>query len=256
VGICVEAFSVSFGGTIPSADLGAETVLKRRNRDVKTAENRAMNRKHKVSTARHKQDEELKRAEKYVKEYQQQQKSFVDFKKRARLENSYNVPKEAKIVLVIRIRGVKNLAPQVKKVFRLFRISQIYNAAFVRVNRATMNMLKRIERYVAFGYPSRKTISDLVYKRGYAKIDNQRLPLSSNEIVEQYLGGQGMICIEDLVHELASCGDNFKEVNNFLWSFKLNEPKGGLKDKNHPFKQGGDWGNREEKINELVQNMI
>ena len=39
-------------------------------------------------------------------------------------------------------------------------------------------------------------------------------------------------------------------------SFKLNEPKGGLKDKNHPFKQGGDWGNREEKINELVQNMI
>jgi len=57
----------------------------------------------------------------------------------------------------------------------------------------------------------------LVYKRGYAKVDNQRLPLSSNEIVEQYLGGQGMICIEDLVHELASCGDNFKEVNNFLW---------------------------------------
>ena len=41
-----------------------------------------MNRKHKVNTARSKQEEYVKRAEKYVKEYQQQQKSFVDFKRR------------------------------------------------------------------------------------------------------------------------------------------------------------------------------
>jgi len=131
-----------------------------------------------------------------------------------------------------KISSVKNLAPQVKKVLRLFRLGQIYNASFVRVNRATMNMLKRIERYVAFGYlkfsssltyhnpysfPSRKTISDLVYKRGYAKVENQRIPLTSNEIVEQYLGKQGFICIEDIVHELSACGENFKEVNNFLW---------------------------------------
>jgi len=117
-------------------------------------------------------------------------------------------------------------------------------------------MLKRIEKYVTFGYPSRKTISDLVYKRGYAKVENQRIPLTSNEIVEQYLGKSGLICIEDIVHELQTCGENFKEVNNFLWSFKLNEPKTGLSDKNHPYKQGGDWGCRAEKINDLVQDMI
>jgi len=59
-----------------------ETVLKRRNRDVKTAEQRALNRKHKVSTSRNKQDEPIKRVEKYVKEYKQGQKSFVDIKRR------------------------------------------------------------------------------------------------------------------------------------------------------------------------------
>ncbi len=42
----------------------------------------------------------------------------------------------------------------------------------------------------------------------------------------------------------------------FLRSFKLNEPKNGLKDKNHPYAQGGDWGNREERINDLLQDMI
>jgi large subunit ribosomal protein L7e len=233
-----------------------ETVLKRRNRDVKTAEQRALNRKHKVSTSRNKHDEPIKRVEKYVKEYKQGQKSFVDIKRRARTDNTFNVPSNVKTVLIIRIRGVKNLAPQVKKVLRLFRLGQIYNASFVRVNRATMNLLKRVERYVAFGYPSRKTVSDLIYKRGYAKVEAQRIPLTSNEIVEQYLGKQGFICIEDIVHELHNCGENFKEVNNFLWSFKLNEPKNALKDKNHPFSQGGDWGNREERINELLQDMI
>jgi large subunit ribosomal protein L7e len=191
-----------------------------------------------------------------VKEYKQQQMSYVDIKRRARLEDSFSIPAEAKIMLIVRIRGVNNLAPQVKKVLKLFRLRQINNAAFVRVNRATMNMLKRIERYVTFGYPSRKVISDLVYKRGYAKVDKQRIPLSSNELVEQYLGKEGMICIEDIIHEIYSCGPHFKEANNFLWSFKLNPPKGGLNDKNHPFNQGGDWGNREEKINEIVQKMI
>jgi hypothetical protein len=66
-------------------------------------------------------------------------------------------------------------------------------------------------------YPSRKTISDLIYKRGYAKIGKERIPITSNEIVEKHLGDAGIICVEDLVHELATCGDNFKEANSFVW---------------------------------------
>ena len=71
-----------FSSTTTENQFVPETVLKRRNRDVKTAEQRAMNRKHKVSTSRNKQDEPIKRVEKYVKEYKQQQKSFVDIKRR------------------------------------------------------------------------------------------------------------------------------------------------------------------------------
>jgi hypothetical protein len=33
-----------------------------------------------------------------------------------------------------------------------------------------MNMLQRVEPYVAYGYPNLKSVRELVYKRGYAKV--------------------------------------------------------------------------------------
>ena len=67
---------------------------------------------------------------------------------------------EAKVAFVIRIKGINHIRPQVKKILRLFRLRQLNNGVFIKVNKATMNMLKRIEPYVVYGYPNRKTISD------------------------------------------------------------------------------------------------
>lgn len=33
-------------------------------------------------------------------------------------------------------------------------------------------MLQRVEPYVAFGYPNLKSVKELIYKRGYAKVSN------------------------------------------------------------------------------------
>jgi len=57
------------------------------------------------------------------------------------------------------------------------------------------------------------------------------------------------MCLEDIVHEIVTCGPNFKQVNNFLWPFKLSSQRGGMRRKNHSFINGGDWGNREGYIN-------
>jgi large subunit ribosomal protein L7e len=35
--------------------------------------------------------------------------------------------------------------------------------------------------------------------------------------------------MEDLVHEIFTVGENFKKVSNFLWPFKLNNPKGNFR---------------------------
>ena len=100
--------------------------------------------------------------------------------------NFYMEP-EAKVAFVIRIKGVNHIRPQVKKILRLLRLRQLNNGVFVKINKATMNMIKRIEPYVAYGYPNRKTISDLIYKRGFAKIKHARIPLSDNMIIENSL---------------------------------------------------------------------
>jgi large subunit ribosomal protein L7e len=101
-----------------------------------------------------------------------------------------------------------------------------------------------------------KTVRELVYKRGFAKVNGQRIPITDNNIIEKVLGEHGIICVEDLIHEIFTVGPHFKQAANFLWPFKLSSPNGGHKGKksNH-FIQGGEFGNREDKINELVHRM-
>ena len=102
-----------------------------------------------------------------------------------------------------------------------------------------------------------KTVRDLIYKRGFAKVDGQRIPITSNEVIEKSLGKYGIQCVEDLVHEIATVGPSFKQAANFLWPFKLSNPNGGFKGKKAVhFVQGGEAGNREDKLNALVARMI
>ena len=94
-----------------------------------------------------------------------------------------------------------------------------------------MNMLRRVEPWCTYGRPSRRVVRNLLYKRGHGIINKQRIPLSSNAIVEAGLGEVGVKCMEDLVNEIWTMGPNFKRVNNFLWPMKLNAPRGGFKKK-------------------------
>jgi len=35
-----------------------------------------------------------------------------------------------------------------------------------------------------FSYPNLKTVRELIYKRGYGKVDRRRIPLTDNSIIE------------------------------------------------------------------------
>jgi len=132
----------------------------------------------------------------------------------------------------------------------------LHNGVFVKLNKATINMIRKVEPYVAYGYPSQKTISKLIYKRGFGKVNGSRIPLTDNAIVESVLGKNGLVSVEDLIHEITTVGSHFKAANNFLWPFKLNSPKQGFEKKRHPYQNGGAWGNREDLINELIKRML
>ena len=117
-------------------------------------------------------------------------------------------------------------------------------------------MLTIVNPYIAYGYPNLKTVRELLYKRGYGKIDKQRIALTDNQLVEDNLGKYGIVCVEDLIHEIFTVGPNFKQASNFLWPFKLSNPNGGFHVRKFKhFIEGGDYGNREENINALVRQM-
>ena len=139
---------------------------------------------------------------------------------------------------------------------QLLRLRQLHNGVFIKLNRATINMIRIVEPYVTYGYPTRDTVRKLIYKRGYGKVNRSRIALNDNSVVAKSLGESCNVnCVEDLIHEIWTCGPNFKQANNFLWPFKLSSPLRGFEKKRHPYQQGGVWGNREEKINELVSRM-
>jgi len=198
----------------------------------------------------------FQRAEKYVKEYRDAEREKIRLSRLSKQDGSFYIPAEAKLAFVVRIKGINKIDPKKRKTLQLLRLLQINNGVFVRLTKATIEMLRIVEPFVAYGYPNLKSVRELVYKRGYGKVQKQRLPLTDNSIIEENLGKYGIVCMEDLIHEIFTVGPNFKQASNFLWPFKLSNPTGGFRPRKFKhFIEGGDLGNREEYVNALIRQM-
>jgi large subunit ribosomal protein L7e len=242
-----------------------ESVLKKRKTYEALRQKRDAEKDDRLKKAGVKQQEIVKRAAQYVSEYKSIENDKIRLRREAKLSNSFYVPAEAKVAFVVRIRGIIGLAPKAKKILQLLRLRQIQNGVFIKLNGATINMLRIVEPYVTYGYPSLKSVKELIYKRGYGKVNKQRVAISDNSVIESVLGkedkdgkpaGDAIICTEDLIHEIYTCGPRFKEAANFLWPFKLNSPLGGYKRKLDHFIEGGDAGFRGEEINAFIQKVL
>ncbi|XP_077832275.1 large ribosomal subunit protein uL30-like [Macaca mulatta] len=151
----------------------------------------------------------------------------------ARKAGNFYVPAEPKLAFVIRIRGISGVSPEVRKVLQLLCLCQIFNGTFVKLNKASVNTLRIVEPYITWGNPNLKSVNEIIYKCGYGKI-NKQIALTDNALIALSLGKYGIICMEDLIHEIYTVGKHFKKANNFLWPFKLFSPQGRMKI-NHSF---------------------
>jgi len=149
------------------------------------------------------------------------------------------------------------MSPKARQVLRLLRLRQVHNTVLIKINKATVGMLKLVEPWIAYGYPSVATIKKLICKRGYLKINRQRIPLTSNEQVEELLGEYDIKSVACMINELYTCGPNFTKVANACWPFKLSAPRGGYSGvKRVHFVDGGSYGNHEKFINQFVAKML
>jgi large subunit ribosomal protein L7e len=198
----------------------------------------------------------FKRAETYVKEYRDAEREKVRLARVSRQNGTLYVEEQPKLAFVVRIKGINKIAPKPRKILQLLRLLQINNGVFIKLTKATQEMLTIVNPYIAYGYPNLKSVRELVYKRGYGKINKQRIALTDNQLIEDNLGKYGIVCMEDLIHEIYTVGPNFKQASNFLWPFKLSNPNGGFRERKFKhFIEGGDLGNREDNINALIRQM-
>ncbi|CAD7693846.1 unnamed protein product [Nyctereutes procyonoides] len=183
------------------------------------------------------------KAKHYHKEYRQMYRIEIRMARMARKDGNFYVPAEPKLAFVIRIRDINGLL--------CFR--QIFSGTFVKLNKASVNILRIVEPYIAWGYPNPKSVNELIYQHGYGKINKKRIALTDNTLIARSLGKYGIICMEDLIHEIYTVGKRFKEANNILWPFKLSSPHSGMKKKTTHFVEGGDAGNREDQTIGLLE---
>merc|ERR1712227_263012 len=242
--------------TVMSTTPVPESVLKKRKTQEKIGAEKTAAAEVAKKERKEKRVAAYKSAEKYVKEYRAIAKQRVRMHRQAKAAGNHFFEPEAKLIFVVRIRGLADMHPKTRKILNLMRLRQMNMGVFMKVSKAATEMLTRVEPYVSYGYPTLKSVRDLIYKRGYGKIQHNRIPLNDNAVVEKGLGKYGIMCMEDLVHEIFTVGPNFREANNFLWPFKLRPAKGGQAKKRKGFMEGGQAGNREELVNKLIENML
>jgi len=202
------------------------------------------------------------RAQNYINEFQTRKNVLIKEKRISRDMKKFFVPMKPTIIFAIRIKGINGISPRAKKILELLRLKIINNGVFLKLNPSSLQILKKIEPYVAYGYPTPRTIRNLINKRGYGKVGKrgqwQKVPLLDDRIIEQSLFQLGIHSLNDLINELVTGGPYFKEANNFLWPFQLKCPKKGYSSngKNKNVAEMGAYGNWDESINHLINKMI
>merc|ERR1739838_1026459 len=131
-----------------------ETLLKKRKANAELRANKI-----KAALLKKKADKEkrvtiFKKAEAYAKEYAAADAKEIRLSRDARKHGNFYVPSEAKLAIVMRIRGINGLHPRVRKVLQLLRLRQINNATFVKLNKATLSMLRIADPYIAWDIPT------------------------------------------------------------------------------------------------------
>nr|XP_017512538.2 60S ribosomal protein L7-like 1 isoform X1 [Manis javanica] len=165
------------------------------------------------------------------------------------------VPDKHSLAFAVRIQRIDGVSSTVQRTIARLRLKKIFSGVFVKVTPQTIKMLRIVEPYVTWGFPNLKSVRELILKRGQAKIKNKIIPLTDNTMIEEHLGKFDVICLEDLIHEIAFPGKNFQVISEFLSPFQLSVARHATKNRVGFLKEVGSPGYRGESINQLIRQL-
>lgn len=209
----------------------AETVLKRRDRNLKAAADRAAQ----VARIRGQQREYKKgklrivRAERLVKNClirQDDRRRIKNHVKKAKLKPKQKMPR-GKVLAVVR-NGRLGGSGEAKSTLWRLGLGGRHTLVFLPGTPETEAELQTIRPFVFWGRPSFKTVHKILHKKALFRdpdAEKGRVLLSDNVLIEKHLGDLGLLCTEDLVHAIHTHSKNFSEVVGRLWPVPLGDSK-------------------------------
>ncbi len=93
----------------------------------------------------------LQRVQKYAADHAKATSGELAIRRAAKISGQIHVPAQPRVAFVIRIRGINKLDPRSVRILRLLRLRQLHNGAFIRINKATVNLLRKVEPYITYG---------------------------------------------------------------------------------------------------------
>lgn len=141
-------------------------------------------------------------------------------------------------IAVLRVRGVRNVAPRIRKTLELLRLERPNHCVLVEDTPQNMGMLAKVKDYVAYGPVSGETVFSLLRKRGRKDGGLIREKLKDDELKDA----------------AANISKGSKTLDYANPVFRLNPPSGGFRDKKKIF-PGGELGRRGE-MDTLLRKMM
>ncbi|XP_045411571.1 60S ribosomal protein L7-like 1 [Lemur catta] len=163
----------------------------------------------------------FKRLESFLHDSWQQHRDRVRLRRLEVKPHALELPDKHSLAFVVRIQRINGVSSLVQKTIASLHLKKIFSGIFVRVTPQSLKLLRMVEPYVTWGFPNLKSVRELILKHGQAKVKNKTIPLTGNTVIEEHLGRFGVICLEDLIHEIVFPGKHFQEISWFLRPFQL-----------------------------------
>uniref|UniRef100_A0A8C9APJ2 60S ribosomal protein L7-like 1 n=1 Tax=Prolemur simus TaxID=1328070 RepID=A0A8C9APJ2_PROSS len=187
----------------------------------------------------------FKRLESFLHDSWQQQRDRVRLRRLEVKPHALELPDKHSLAFVVCIQRINGVSSLVQKTIARLRLKKIFSGVFVRVTPQSLKLLRMVETYVTWGFPNLKSVRELILKHGQAKVKNKTIPLTGNTVIKEHLGKFGVICLEDLIHEIAFPGN----------PFQLSVARHATKNKVGFLREMGSPGYRGERINQLIRQL-
>ncbi|MBZ3891726.1 60S ribosomal protein L7-like 1 [Sciurus carolinensis] len=191
----------------------------------------------------------FKRLESFLRDSWRKKHDQLHFRGLEVKPHALEMPDKHSLVFAVRIQRISAVSLLVQRTTARLRLKKIF------ITPQSLKMLRIEEPYVTWGFPNLKSVRELTLKHGQAKVKNKTIPLTDNTVIEEHLGRSDVICLEDLIHEIAFPGKYFWEISMFLCPFHLSLAHHATKTRVGFLKEMGLPGYRGERVNQLIHQL-